>query len=166
MPRQTRVLYMVGTRATVRALVVVLTALLLIIPVVTTVWAINHTALTKTVTTAAQPRVVGRHLLTVSGASVTLRGVTVDGSEYGCQQGWAVTERPVDAALISDLKSLGATVVRLPLNEDCWLGINSTSAYTGTVYQTWLQNAVDTLTAAGLTVDLDLHWTAPATHGV
>jgi len=163
MPRQPRVIHKGGTQVTSRVLVVALAVMLLTVPVATTVWVGHHLPHTRTMTTSARPRVIGRHLLTASGVPVALRGVSVDGSEYACQQGWAVTERPVDAALVSDLKSLGATMVRLPLNEDCWLGINSTSAYSGTVYQTWLQNAVDTLTAAGLTVDLDLHWTAPGT---
>jgi len=103
------------------------------------------------------------HRVASAAAIGGLRGVTVDGSEYACIQGWGVTERPIDASLVSDLKETGATVVRLPLNEDCWLGINSTSAYTGAVYQSWLDDAVSTLTAAGLAVDLDLHWTAAGT---
>jgi len=107
-----------------------------------------------------------------SGAATTsaaaIRGVSVTGSEYACigdgtaaHPGWGYSERPVDAALVSDLEELHATHVRLPLNEDCYLGINATSAYTGAGYRAWLQSAVDTLTGAGLSVILDLHWTAP-----
>lgn len=101
------------------------------------------------------------HMTALATTISDLRGVNVTGSEYGCIQGWGYSERPIDAALIADARELGATAIRVPLNEDCWLGINSTSAYTGAGYRAWLDNAVTTITDAGLSVILDLHWTAP-----
>jgi len=55
-------------------------------------------------------------------------------------------------------------VVRLPLNETCWLGINGVAAgYGGANYQTAIAGFVARLNRAGLVVILDLHWTAADT---
>jgi len=110
---------------------------------------------------SARPHSRATALMGGAGAYGARRGVNVTGSEYACIQGWGYAERPVDAALITDATELGATAIRVPLNEDCWLGINSTSAYTGAGYRAWLDNAVATITNAGLHAILDLHWTAP-----
>jgi len=110
---------------------------------------------------SARPHSRATALMGGAGAYGARRGVNVTGSEYACIQGWGYSERPVDAALVADATELGATAIRVPLNEDCWLGINSTSAYTGAGYRAWLDNAVATITNAGLHAILDLHWTAP-----
>jgi hypothetical protein len=54
--------------------------------------------------------------------------------------------------------------VRVPLNEDCWLGINGVSqADGGIAYQQAVEQYVTTLNAAGMVAILDLHWNAPGT---
>jgi hypothetical protein len=54
--------------------------------------------------------------------------------------------------------------VRVPLNEDCWLGINGVApAYSGANYRTAIGNYVSLLHSYGLAVILDLHWNAPGT---
>jgi hypothetical protein len=54
--------------------------------------------------------------------------------------------------------------VRIPLNEDCWLGINGLSAaYGGASYQSAIHAYVSLLHQAGLYAILDLHWNAPGT---
>src|SRR5206468_2067885 len=54
-----------------------------------------------------------------------------------------------------------ANVVRLPLNETCWLGINGVApAYSGANYRRAIADYVALLNRAGLVVILDLHWTA------
>ena len=54
--------------------------------------------------------------------------------------------------------------VRVPLNEDCWLGINGVNAaYSGANYQNAIINYVNLLNANGLLAILDLHWNAPGT---
>lgn len=51
--------------------------------------------------------------------------------------------------------------VRVPLNEDCWLGINNApSAYSGNAYRSAIAGYVSRLHAAGMVAILDLHWTA------
>jgi hypothetical protein len=50
----------------------------------------------------------------------------------------------------------------VPLNEDCWLGINGVDpAYGGATYRHAIRRFVRRLEAHGLLVDLDLHWNAP-----
>ena len=52
--------------------------------------------------------------------------------------------------------------MRLPLNEDCWLGINGAPAeYSAARYHEAVRNYVIRLREAGLYVILDLHWSAP-----
>jgi hypothetical protein len=54
--------------------------------------------------------------------------------------------------------------VRLPLNEDCWLGINGVSSrYSGAPYRAAISEYVARMNRAGLYVVLDLHWNAPGT---
>ncbi len=52
----------------------------------------------------------------------------------------------------------------MPLNEDCWLGINGVNpAYAGPNYQQAIAGYVNYLNGAGLVAILDLHWSAPGT---
>jgi aryl-phospho-beta-D-glucosidase BglC (GH1 family) len=52
-------------------------------------------------------------------------------------------------------------VVRIPLNEDCWLGINGVNpAYGGYNYQKAIGDFVQIILNHGMYVILDLHWTA------
>jgi aryl-phospho-beta-D-glucosidase BglC (GH1 family) len=60
------------------------------------------------------------------------------------------------------MKSWNINAVRVPMNEDCWLGINGVpSAYSGAAYQSALAAWVSLLTQNGMIVIVDLHWTAP-----
>jgi len=62
------------------------------------------------------------------------------------------------------MASWGITAVRLPLNEDCWLGINgSLPRFSGSAYRTAIRAYVAKLNQAGLYVILDLHWNASGT---
>jgi hypothetical protein len=52
--------------------------------------------------------------------------------------------------------------VRLPLNEDCWLGINGLSpASSGAAYRSAIAAYVHQLEDRQIVVDIDLHWSAP-----
>src|SRR4029450_4471621 len=55
----------------------------------------------------------------------------------------------------------GATTVRLPLNEQCWLGLGVKEAYGGANYQRAIQDLVTRLHDNGFVVVLDLHRSAP-----
>ena len=109
-------------------------------------------------------RVVGNELIDGSGQPVRLLGVNRSGTEYACAQGWGIFDGPSDAASVAAIASWHTNAVRLPLNEDCWLGINGVSAqYGGAVYRQAVVDYVSLLNSYGLIVILDLHWSAPGT---
>ena len=109
-------------------------------------------------------RVSGNQLLNAEGRPVRLLGVNRSGSEYACVQGWGIFDGPSNAASISAIAGWNANAVRVPLNEDCWLGINgSPAAYSGAAYRSAISAYVARLHAAGLFAVLDLHWNAPGT---
>jgi hypothetical protein len=60
------------------------------------------------------------------------------------------------------MKTWNVNAVRVPLNEDCWLGINGVAtAYGGTNYQSAIEGWVNLITQNGMVAIVDLHWTAP-----
>jgi hypothetical protein len=101
-----------------------------------------------------------------SGAVIQLHGVSRSGTEYACVQRFGPFDGPSDAASIAAIASWkGVNVVRVPLNEDCWLGINGfpDGGYSAAQYQADIESYVADLHAHGLYAILDLHWTAPGT---
>ncbi len=109
-------------------------------------------------------RVQGNHLVNAAGATVRLLGVSRSGTEYMCVKGNAIFDGPSDAASIAAIAGWHAGAVRVPLNEDCWLGINGVNpAYSGAAYQSAIHQYVAALHQAGLAAVLDLHWSAPGT---
>ncbi|HET8979478.1 MAG TPA: cellulase family glycosylhydrolase [Solirubrobacteraceae bacterium] len=106
-------------------------------------------------------RVSGNQLVNGAGTPLRIAGVNRSGSEYACAQGWGLFDGPVDDTAISAIAAFGANAVRVPLNEDCWLGINGVpAAYSGANYQSAIWSLVQRLEAHGLAVILDLHWGA------
>jgi endoglucanase len=108
----------------------------------------------------------GNHFIDGSGQTIRLLGVDRPGTEYACEEGWADSDgddtadaAAADAAAIA---SWHANAVRVPLNEDCWLGINGQPSF-GTVsgYRQVVQQFVADLGADGIYAILDLHWSAP-----
>lgn len=103
------------------------------------------------------------------GRPLRLLGVNRSGSEFKCIQlgtatslGWGIFDGPVDAASARSIAAWRVNVVRIPLNEDCWLGINGVNPeYGGTSYRKAVQQYVHMLHRAGLYAILDLHWSAP-----
>lgn len=109
--------------------------------------------------------VAGDQLVSGSGAPVRLLGVDRSGTEYACIQGWAIFDGPSDSASVQAIASWHTNAVRVPLNEDCWLGINGVpAAYGGANYQNAIAGYVNLLNSYGLYAILDLHWTAPGSH--
>jgi hypothetical protein len=107
-------------------------------------------------------RVQGNHLVSASGATVRLLGVSRSGTEFMCVKGNAIFDGPSDAASIAAIARWHADAVRVPLNEDCWLGINGVNpSWSGAAYQQAIHQYVTNLHAAGLAAVLDLHWGAP-----
>ncbi|HEV8468137.1 MAG TPA: glycoside hydrolase family 5 protein [Candidatus Limnocylindria bacterium] len=108
--------------------------------------------------------VQGNKLLNASNQTVIIHGVNHSGTEYACQQGWGIFDGVVDAAAVDAIKSWRVNAVRIPMNEDCWLGINGINgAYAGANYQQAIKNYVALLNQKGLYAILDLHWAAAGT---
>jgi hypothetical protein len=119
-------------------------------------------------TAATGLRVSGNRLIAGPGAGqpVQLRGVNRSGLEFACIQGWGLTDGPrpgrIDSpAMIAAMRSWDIDVVRVPLNEDCWLGLHTRRGLGGRPYRRAVAAYVRKLRRAGLYVILDLHWTAP-----
>ena len=106
--------------------------------------------------------VSGNQLVTLKGTPVRLVGVNRSGTEYSCVRGWGVFDGPSDTASVRAMRAWHINVVRLGLNEDCWLGINGVRAqFGGENYQKALVDYAHELEQNGMYVILDLHWTAP-----
>ncbi len=122
-------------------------------------------------------RVSGDKFVDGSGKVITPRGINRAGMEFACtQQNKFITDQggtnnatqlayadTVATSLLNwDNTSKGGhaiNTVRLPLHEECWLGINGApAAYAGANYQAFLKRVVDKLSAQGMYVVLDLQW--------
>ncbi|HWJ82998.1 MAG TPA: cellulase family glycosylhydrolase [Nocardioides sp.] len=89
------------------------------------------------------------------------RGANWPDLEYSCAQGWIPQHPAAEALAMADW---GLNVVRLPLNQDCWLGVDGdpTGDWAGaSAYQAAVATRVEDAHAAGLAVILELHWAAP-----
>jgi len=107
-------------------------------------------------------RVAGNRLVDAQGQAVRLLGVDRSGAEYACVQRLGIVAGPTDAQAIAAMASWHINAVRLPLNEDCWLGINGVPArFSGARYRAAIRSYVQHLNDAGFYVLLDLHWNAP-----
>jgi endoglucanase len=106
--------------------------------------------------------VSGNHLVSAQGEALRLVGVDRSGTEYMCEAGIGIFYGPTNAASIAAMKAWHINSVRLPLNEDCWLGINDLKpAYSGSAYRVAIEAYVAQLNAAGIYVILEVHWNAP-----
>jgi len=110
--------------------------------------------------------VLGNRLVDRGGHTVQLRGITRSGLEYACIQGWGFFDGPSpdridDPSMIAAMRSWKINVVRVPLNEDCWLGLNTPAGRGGARYRRIVERYVRALNQAGMYVILDLHVAAP-----
>ncbi len=106
--------------------------------------------------------VSGNRLIGGNGQPIQLVGVNRSGPEYACIQGWGIFDGPSDAASVQAMAAWHSNIVRVPLNEDCWLGINGVSSSVGGAnYRNAIVNYVNQLHAYGMYAILDLHWNAP-----
>ncbi len=103
--------------------------------------------------------VVGNQLEDGSGRVIVPHGTDRMGSEYSCPSG-ATFDGPVDQTSVNAMLSWGITIVRLPLNEDCWLGINGYpgGGLSASTYHQNVVNYVNLLNQNGIIVIVDLHW--------
>lgn len=118
---------------------------------------------------AAQPVVRDGELVDArTGDPWVPRGINWSSFEYACAQGWgfsALDSMGADpyAEQAAVIAGWGADTVRLPLNQDCWLGTRGApvsddfDSRTPVEYRLAVGEFVDALNAEGLVVVLDLH---------
>src|SRR5215470_4774910 len=112
------------------------------------VWVASPPRQAQAATLAVQ--VNGTRLVDQNGTPIRLLGVNRSGAEYACAQGWGIFDGPSDATSIAAIASWHVNAVRVPLNEDCWLGINGVNpSYGGVNYRSAIGNYVQTLHNAG-----------------
>jgi hypothetical protein len=106
--------------------------------------------------------VVGNRIVDAAGRTVRFHGVNRSGTEYACIQGWGIFDGPGDAQSVKAIASWNVNVVRIPLNEDCWLGINGVKPeYGGANYRRAIVSYVGLLHRYGMYAELSLMWAAP-----
>jgi hypothetical protein len=106
---------------------------------------------------APKLHVSGNKILTADGKPYRLLGVDRSSGEFACVQGKGLWDSgPVDQASVDAMKTWNIHAVRIPLNEECWLGVNGSPS--GTTYQQGVKDYVNLLVANGINVILDLHW--------
>lgn len=107
-------------------------------------------------------RVSGNQLVDGSSNVVHLQGVNRSGTEYACVQGWGIFDGPNDAASVKAITTWHANIVRVLLNEDCWLAINGIkSEYAGKNYRRAIVDYVNLLHRYGMYAEVSLIWGAP-----
>jgi endoglucanase len=109
--------------------------------------------------------VSGNKLLNGNGQQVALRGVNYPDTVSACLgEGGpaAVSTGPLDSTSVTALQSWGVNVLRLSINETCWLGINGVPLG-GSAYINPLVSYINLLTSANIAVIIDLQWNAAGT---
>ena len=105
--------------------------------------------------------VSGNQLLR-DGKPFRIHGVNHSGSEFACVQGNGLFDGPSDMSLAVAMKAWNVNAVRIPLNEDCWLGINGVKAdLAGATYRKAIADLIGFFHAQGMIAIVDLHWNAP-----
>ncbi len=101
---------------------------------------------------------VGNHLEDNAGNSVVLRGVNRSGTEYMCVKGGAVFDGAWGRSAIAAIASWKANVIRIPLNESCWLG---PQVGNGAGYKDSINLFISMLHQYHIVPIVELHWAAP-----
>jgi hypothetical protein len=110
-------------------------------------------------------RVSGNRLLDDDGNVVQLRGVNRSGTEYACIQGWGFFDGPADDAAVAAIRAWKSNLVRVPINETCWLGINGVDPrYGGENYRREIEDFVARINRHGMYAELSLMWAAPGSY--
>ncbi|WP_329071097.1 cellulose binding domain-containing protein [Streptomyces sp. NBC_01429] len=104
--------------------------------------------------------VSGNKLVDANGATRRMLGVNRSGGEFMCIQGYGFFDGPVDDASVKAIADWKVNTVRVPLNEECWLGLSHVKPeYAGANYINAVKDYVAGLEAHGITPVVELHWT-------
>ncbi|HEV8559632.1 MAG TPA: cellulase family glycosylhydrolase [Actinophytocola sp.] len=104
--------------------------------------------------------VSGNRILTAAGATYRLLGVNRSGGEFACIQGNGMWDGPMDQASLTAMRTWKVRTVRVPLNEECWLGTSSvpSTGAGGATYRANVVNYVNLLISNGITPIVEMHW--------
>jgi hypothetical protein len=107
---------------------------------------------------------VNGHIVNGAGQNVQFHGVNHTYTEDSCTTagGGSFSDGHLTQVDLDVMKQWKINIIRVPLNEDCWLGINGVP-FGGSKYQAAVQAYVNLITSNGMAVILDLHWAAPGT---
>ncbi|MER5179196.1 cellulase family glycosylhydrolase [Streptomyces sp. NPDC002896] len=104
-------------------------------------------------------KVSGNKLVDANGATRRMLGVNRSGGEFMCVQGYGIWDGPVDDASVKAIADWNVNTVRIPLNEECWLGLdNIKPEYAGANYINAVKELVARVEAHGMTPVVELHW--------
>jgi hypothetical protein len=105
-------------------------------------------------------RVSGNKLVDAGGVTRRLLGVIRSGGEFMCVQGRGIFDGPVDDASVEAIADRKANTVRIPLNEECWLGLSHINpTYAGANYVNAVKDLVAKVKPHGMTPVVELQWT-------
>jgi len=126
---------------------------------VATVFTLRSPSAVKAASAPTGLHVVGNRIQDSSGNIIIPRGVNRMGGEYACLSGLSF-DGPITQTVVDAMLTWKVNTVRVPLNEQCWLGINSLPASPLTVsqYRTDVQTWVNLLTANGIIPIVEMHW--------
>lgn len=123
---------------------------------------VTEASLTSSSSSLGELAVAGNKIVNQFDQPIQLLGVNTTGTEDACVKGNRFSWGPLDSSEVGSIQSWGANAVRVPLNEDCWLGINGAPiAYSAASYRAAVSQWVADLTSKGVATILDLHWSAP-----
>jgi hypothetical protein len=108
--------------------------------------------------------VSGHRIVNGGGQTVSLHGVSRSGTEYACVENTGIFDGPRDATSVRVMVSWHINAVRVPLNEDCWLGFNTHGLnphFVGGAYRRAIVRYVQLLNRYGMVAVLNLHENAP-----
>ncbi|MFF8805777.1 cellulase family glycosylhydrolase [Streptomyces omiyaensis] len=109
---------------------------------------------------APELTVTGNKFTDQNGAVRRLLGVNRSGGEFMCVQGHGIWDGPADDASVKAIADWKANTVRIPLNEECWLGLDNVKPeYRGANYIDAVKDLVTKVLAHGMTPVVELHWT-------
>jgi endoglucanase len=119
-------------------------------------------AATASTPTAPTPVVVGNRIVDSRTNTTWIpHGANWPSFEYACSEGWGYSQDDDTNAAAAAMVSWGINAIRVPLNQNCWLGSDSSDYGTAAGYQAAVAAWVGILNAHGIVVILDLHWSAP-----
>jgi hypothetical protein len=108
-----------------------------------------------------------------TGQQFVPRGVNWPSFEYACFYGYGYSNAASDTQVGPDdqdaanMEAWHINTVRVPLNQDCWLGDDGAPSSDGSAtltvdgYRQAVEDWVETLHRHGMAVILDLHWSGP-----